>query len=64
MQVDPPDLGFRATAVRLLRVWREQWRLVAVGLTCALATTALSLAIAILIRHAIDSSIAPGHAPT
>ena len=59
MQVDPPDLGFRATAVRLLRVWREQWRLVAVGLTCALATTALSLAIAILIRHAIDSSIAP-----
>ena len=59
MQVDPPDLGFRATAVRLLHVWREQWRLVAVGLTCALATTALSLAIAILIRHAIDSSIAP-----
>jgi ABC-type multidrug transport system fused ATPase/permease subunit len=59
LQVDPPDLGFRATAVRLLRVWREQWRLVAVGLTCALATTALSLAIAILIRHAIDSSIAP-----
>jgi ABC-type multidrug transport system fused ATPase/permease subunit len=59
VQVDPPDLGFRATAVRLLRVWREQWRLVAVGLTCALATTALSLAIAILIRHAIDSSIAP-----
>ena len=59
MQVDPPDLGFRATAVRLLRVWREQWRLVSVGLTCALATTALSLAIAILIRHAIDSSIAP-----
>ena len=59
MQVDPPDLGFRATAVRLLRVWREQWRLVSVGLTCALATTALSLAIAILIRHAIDSSLAP-----
>jgi ABC-type multidrug transport system fused ATPase/permease subunit len=59
LQVDPPDLGFRGTAVRLLRVWREQWRLVAVGLTCALATTALSLAIAILIRHAIDSSIAP-----
>jgi len=59
VQVDPPDLGFRATAVRLLHVWREQWRLVAVGLTCALATTVLSLAIAILIRHAIDSSIAP-----
>jgi ATP-binding cassette, subfamily B, bacterial len=59
LQVDPPDLGFRATAVRLVRVWREQWRLVAVGLTCALATTLLSLTIAILIRHAIDSSIAP-----
>ena len=37
MQVDPPDLGFVATAVRLLRVWREQWRLVLIGLTCALA---------------------------
>ena len=59
LQVDPPDLGFKATAVRLLRVWREQWRLVAVGLTMALATTGLSLAIAILIRHAIDDSIAP-----
>jgi ATP-binding cassette subfamily B protein len=59
LQVDPPDLGFAATAVRLLRVWREQWRLVLLGLACALVTTALSLAIAILIRHAIDSSIAP-----
>ena len=64
LQVDPPDLGFVATAVRLLRVWREQWRLVLVGFTCALATTGLSLAIPILIRHAIDNSIAPvnGHA--
>ncbi len=61
MQVDPPDLGFVATAVRLLRVWREQWRLVLVGLTCALATTAFSLAIPILIRRAIDYSIAPIH---
>ncbi len=61
MQVDPPDLGFVATAVRLLRVWREQWRLVLVGLACALATTGLSLAIPILIRHAIDYSIAPIH---
>src|SRR5207247_1733913 len=59
VQVDPPDLGFAATAVRLLRVWREQWRLVLLGLSCALITTALSLSIAILIRHAIDSSIAP-----
>src|SRR5206468_12710102 len=61
VQVDPPDLGFAATAVRLLRVWREQWRLVTIGLVCALATTGLSLAIPILIRHAIDYSIAPIH---
>ena len=59
MQVDPPDLGFLTTAARLLRVWREQWRLVLIGLACALATTALSLAIPILIRHAIDYSITP-----
>ena len=59
MQVDPPDLGFFATAVRLLRVWREQWRLVLLGLACALATTGLSLTIPILIRQAIDYSIAP-----
>jgi ABC-type multidrug transport system fused ATPase/permease subunit len=59
VQVDPPDLGFVATAVRLLRVWREQWRLVLLGLTCALITTGFALAIPILIRHAIDHSIAP-----
>jgi ABC-type multidrug transport system fused ATPase/permease subunit len=59
LQVDPPDLGFVDTAVRLLRVWREQWRLVVVGLVCALATTGLSLAIPILIRNAIDNSITP-----
>ena len=61
MQVDPPDLGFFPTGVRLLRVWREQWRLVLVGLLCAMATTGLSLTIPILIRHAIDYSIAPIH---
>ena len=54
MQVDPPDLGFFPTAVRLLRVWREQWRLVLLGLVCAMATTGLSLTIPILIRHVID----------
>ena len=35
---DPPDLGFLATASRLLRVWREQWRLVAIGLAVATGT--------------------------
>src|SRR3989442_15182740 len=63
MQVDPPDLGFFPAAVRLLRVWREQWRLVLLGLACALATTGLSLSIPILIRHALASSIAPIHGP-
>src|SRR5439155_25326020 len=61
MHVDPADLGFVATAVRLLRVWREQWRLVLLGLACALATTGLSLTIPILIRQAIDYSISPIH---
>jgi ATP-binding cassette subfamily B protein len=61
VQVDPPDLGFVATARRLLGVWLEQWQLVALGLVCALLTTGLSLAIAILIRHGIDDSIAPAH---
>jgi ATP-binding cassette subfamily B protein len=59
LQVDPPDLGFVGTAVRLLRVWKEQWRLVLVGFVCAMATTCFALAIPILIRHAIDNSIAP-----
>ncbi len=57
--VDPPDYAFGLTAVRLLRLWREQWRLVAVGLTCALTVTTLSIGIALLIRHAIDDSIIP-----
>jgi ABC-type multidrug transport system fused ATPase/permease subunit len=61
LQVDPPDLGFVATAVRLLRVWREQWRLVLIGLACAFATTGLSLTIPILIQRAIDHSIKPIH---
>jgi ABC-type multidrug transport system fused ATPase/permease subunit len=59
LQVDPPDLGFVATMVRLLRVWREQWRLVLLGFTCAIVTTGLSLTIPILIRHGIDNAIAP-----
>ncbi|MFL6016334.1 MAG: ABC transporter transmembrane domain-containing protein, partial [Gaiellaceae bacterium] len=63
MNVDPADLGFVATAVRLLRVWREQWRLVLLGFTCAVATTGFALAIPILIRHAIDNSIAPVEGP-
>jgi ABC-type multidrug transport system fused ATPase/permease subunit len=63
LNVDPPDLGFVATMTRLLRVWREQWRLVLIGFACAVATTGFALAIPILIRHAIDNSIAPVSGP-
>ena len=59
MQVDPPDFPFLPTARRLLRVWIVEWRLVTIGLVCAVATTALSLTIPLLIRYAIDHSIAP-----
>jgi ABC-type multidrug transport system fused ATPase/permease subunit len=61
--VDPPDLGLRATARGLARLWRAEARLVAVGLVCAFVYSALSLAIPIVIRHAIDHSIDPrnGH---
>jgi ABC-type multidrug transport system fused ATPase/permease subunit len=63
LSVDPPDLGLWPTTRGLARLWREQGRLVALGLVCALAYSGLSLAIPIVIRHAIDSSIAPrsGH---
>ncbi|MDP9285291.1 MAG: ABC transporter ATP-binding protein/permease [Actinomycetota bacterium] len=63
LSVDPPDLGLWPTAKGLARLWREQWRLVTVGLACAFVYSGLSLAIPIVVRHAIDSSIAPtnGH---
>jgi len=57
--VDPPDLGLVPTVRRLLRLWHEQWRLVAIGLACALATTILALAIPILVSRAIDNAIVP-----
>jgi ABC-type multidrug transport system fused ATPase/permease subunit len=59
LSVDPPDLGLWPTAKGLAKLWREQGRLVAVGLICAFVYSGLSLAIPIVIRHAIDSSIAP-----
>jgi ABC-type multidrug transport system fused ATPase/permease subunit len=63
LAVDPPDLGLWPTAKGLAKLWREQGRLVVVGLVCAFVMTGLSLAIPIVIRHAIDNSIAPtnGH---
>ncbi len=47
----------------MARLWREQGQLVVVGLVCALIYSGLSLAIPIVVRHAIDRSIAPtnGH---
>jgi len=35
LSVDPPDLSFWPTTKGLARLWREQWRLVSVGLACA-----------------------------
>jgi ABC-type multidrug transport system fused ATPase/permease subunit len=61
--VDPPDLGLWPTAKGLARLWREQGRLVLLGLGCAFVYSGLALAIPIVIRHAIDNAIAPksGH---
>ena len=47
--VDPPDLGPLPTFRRLLRLWREQWRLGFFGLACSFFYTLISLAIPILI---------------
>ena len=57
--VDPPDYPLLPTARGLLRLWRAEWRLVGLGLACAVGYSALSLTIPILIRHAIDGAIAP-----
>ena len=45
------------------RVWREQWRLTAIGLFYALAYSALSLAIPMLVARAIDGSIVSDDRP-
>jgi ABC-type multidrug transport system fused ATPase/permease subunit len=57
--VDPPDLGLWPTFGRLLRLWREQWKLGAFALACALVYTLISTTIPILIQRAIDNSIVP-----
>jgi len=59
LSVDPEDLGFRATSRRLAALWREQGRLVVVGLVCAFVYSGLSLAIPIVVQRAIDHAIAP-----
>src|SRR5438477_94959 len=55
--VNPPDYGVWPTARRLLRLWREQRRLVLLGLACAFAYAGVSLTIPLLVARAIDRSI-------
>ncbi|HEX5584262.1 ABC transporter ATP-binding protein [Gaiella sp.] len=55
--VDPPDLPLWQTMRHLYPLWREQWRLVSVGLACALAFTGLSLTIPIIVQRTIDDAI-------
>src|SRR5580765_1974722 len=57
--VDPPDLGMLPTFRRLLRLWREQWKLGVFGLACSFVYTLISIAIPILIQRAIDDAIVP-----
>jgi len=58
--VDPTDLKLWPTLRHLYPLWRAQWRLVAIGLSCALVFTGLSLAIPILIQRTIDNAIDGG----
>jgi ABC-type multidrug transport system fused ATPase/permease subunit len=55
--VDPPDLRLWQTIRHLYPLWRAQWRLVSVGLACALAFTGLSLTIPIIVQRTIDDAI-------
>ena len=59
--MDPDDLGFLPTAKGLAKLWREQGRLVVVGLVCAFAYSGVSLAIPLVVQRAIDNSISPPH---
>jgi ABC-type multidrug transport system fused ATPase/permease subunit len=58
--VDPQDLSLWPTIRHLFPLWRAQWRLVSVGLACALVFTLLSLLIPILVQRTIDDAIDGG----
>jgi ABC-type multidrug transport system fused ATPase/permease subunit len=58
--VDPPSLSPRQTVKHLYPLWREHGRLAVLALACALAFTALSLAIPVLIQRTIDDAIDAG----
>jgi ABC-type multidrug transport system fused ATPase/permease subunit len=60
---DPPDYELRATVRRLGGVWREQWKLTAIGLAYAFVYSTLSLAIPLLVARAIDGSIVNDERP-
>jgi hypothetical protein len=47
--VDPPDLPLWPTARGLARLWREQGKLVLLGLACAFVYSGLTLAIPTII---------------
>ena len=55
--VDPPDLKLWPTIRHLYPLWRAQWRLAAIGLSCALVFTGLSLLIPIIVQRTIDNAI-------
>ena len=61
--LDPPDYELRPTVRRLAGVWREQWRLTAIGLGYAFVYSALSLAIPVVVARAIDGSIVKHERP-
>ena len=58
--VDPSDLTLWPTIQHLYPLWRAQWRLVALALSCALVFTGFSLLIPILIQRTIDDAIDGG----
>ena len=55
--VDPPDLGLLPTFRRLLRLWRAEWRLGAIGLSLAFVYTLISITIPLLMQQAVDHAI-------
>jgi ABC-type multidrug transport system fused ATPase/permease subunit len=61
--LDPPDYELRATVRRLAGVWREQWKLTAIGLGYAFVYSGLSLAIPVFVARAIDGSIVKHERP-
>src|SRR5256885_13066176 len=55
--VDPPDLGLLPTLRRLLRLWWDQRRMGAAGLSFAFVYTLISTTIPILMQRAIDKAV-------